>query len=197
MVFDFEVDVECRFKGSRDLSWKTMAPHHFPCSSGQPRATPAETLWLPVCTQRYYSSSYWGIWGFGSWSSCCYFRKKKKRRKERSGPSKRETSAGTQDTAGFQAAGSAINQLQVAPLPRAWLRQAGCSKGNPRQRHGTAEPPHPARHMGAGLPGRVTPKRGPGGEHCLTLLSFVGGKDTTYLDADLGFKESPTHYLNS
>lgn len=114
-----------------------MAPHHFPCSRGQPRAAPAETLCLPVCTQRYYSSFYWGIWGVGSWSSCCYFRKKK-RRKERSGPSKRETSAGTQDTAGFQAAGSAINQLQVAPLPRAWLRQAGCSKGKPRQRHGTA-----------------------------------------------------------
>lgn len=130
------MDVEYRFKGSRDLSRKKMSPHHFTCSSGQPRATPAETLWLPVCTQTYCSRFYWRNWAFGSWSSCFYFRKKKK--KERSGLSKRETSAGTRDAAGFQAPGSAINQLRVAPLLREWLRQAGCSKGKSRQRHSTA-----------------------------------------------------------
>lgn len=114
--------------------WHRITSHAAAASPVPPPRRPSGCLSAHRGTTPALTGEFGGL-GLGQ---AVVISEKKKRRKERSGPSKRETSAGTQDTAGFQAAGSAINQLQVAPLPRAWLRQAGCSKGKPRQRHGTA-----------------------------------------------------------
>lgn len=162
-----------------------MPLHPSKRGSGQRCATPAETLRLPVCTLRYCSGFSFRSWGVGSWSSCCYFRKrqKKEKKKRRTSPSKRETSAGTRETAGFQAPGSAINQApsraaaeSVAQLSRLLER-----KGKARQRHGTAELPNPGRHAGAGLlGGGVNPTKGSLRRASLRPPFYFGGKKTSF-----------------